>query len=109
MRKIRLANGTTYEVDRCGAADGRLSIRLVAPGILLNDIFPFFVDPEKTGTIEHYFEGTRVDHKLFIGFTLLRSASLENSGAFLMLEETEPGSSRIEDVDSIPASDDRSE
>ena len=52
MRNIKLLDGTVYQVDRCGAADGLLRIRILPP-FKLTDVVKKFTTPAKTGTIEH--------------------------------------------------------
>ena len=91
MRNIKLTDGTVYQVDRCGAADGRLYVRIINTSMQLRDIIPVFGDPDRVDIIEHYFDGTNVDHVVFHGFTMLRAASLERAGVQLTLEEAEPG------------------
>lgn len=77
MRNIKLLDGTIYQVDRCGAANGLLRIRILPP-FKLTDVVKKFTAPAKTATIEHYFDGTETDHVYFTGYT-----------DFLAMEKTE--------------------
>lgn len=86
MRKIRLTDGTEYPVDRCGANDGTLFVRVTGDYNLLDLVMEFGV-PEKTERIEHWFEGTETDHVYFDGYTALVSAQSMNDGILMMLRK----------------------
>ena len=102
MRKIRLANGAAYTVDRCGASDGRLNIRVTSEGFTIRTAAEMFSDPANTAVIEHYFEGTRVDHVKFYGYTVLNGLSADRAGVYIYLEEAVSGDGRMEIVDELP-------
>ncbi len=87
MRKIKLADGSTYEVDRCGAADGVLWLNVISGASILSMV-EIFSDTEKTATIEHYFEGTDTDHIFFVGYTTIISAALSPTGLTLALRRS---------------------
>ena len=83
MNKIRLNDGTEYPVDRCGAMNDLLLIRIPEGSIM--SLVPVFGDPEKTSRIEHYFEGTETDHVVFEGYTELTAASYDENGVLIYL------------------------
>lgn len=83
MRKVKLNNGKTFAVDRCGAAGGLLVINVTTGNI--PSLASVFSDPEKTCRIEHYFEGTETDHVIFDGYTNLVGISLSDTGITVML------------------------
>ena len=84
-RHVKLTDGTTYPVDRCGADEERLRIRVTAPGFDMLEAVQKFGDPAKTETIEHYFDGTETDHVYFTGYTDLESLLSENAGMVVTL------------------------
>lgn len=79
-RNIKLTDGTTYPVDRCGADGERLRIRVTKPGFDMLEAVQKFGNPELTAVIEHYFDGTETDHIYFEGYTVLESLLAENAG-----------------------------
>lgn len=83
MRKIKLSNGKTYAVDRCGAAGDLLMINVTSGTI--KALASVFSDPEKTRRIEHYFEGTETDHLIYEGYTILTGITLSETGITVML------------------------
>lgn len=96
MRNIRLVDGTVYQVNICGAADGQLSIRIADTSLSLLDVIPAFGDPDNVVQIEHYFDGTGIDHIIFSGFTVLIAANLTPSGVHITLREETAGGGTIE-------------
>lgn len=84
MRKIKLLDGTEYEVDRCGAYDDRLMINITSD-LSMMDAVSVFSQSSLTKRIEHYFDGTETDHVFFDGFTRLMAVSLSYTGIFLTL------------------------
>lgn len=99
MRNIKLADGSVFPVDRCGASDGTLYLRVTAEDYTVQQAAVSFGDPAKTVIIEHYFDGTNVDHQRFIGFTVLQSLILDRNGVTIYLGEAEEGGGRIEPVE----------
>lgn len=87
-RNIRLADGTVYPVDRCGADGERLRLR-VTDGLFLLTAAVTFSAPEKTYVIEHYFDGTETDHVFFEGYTVLLALSVEAGGIAVLLKKGE--------------------
>ena len=86
MRKVRLTDGTEYPVDRCGANDGTLFIRVTGDYNLLDLVIEFGV-PEKTERIEHIIDGTEMDHVFFDGSTDLVAAQGMNDGIMMTLKK----------------------
>lgn len=84
-RKVKLTDGTVYEVDRCGADGERLRIRVIDPEFTMLDAVQKFGNPVLTAVIEHFFEGTETDHVLFEGYTGLESLLSENAGMVISL------------------------
>lgn len=84
MRKIRLNDGTEHEVDRCGADDGILSIRVTDNNDLL-ELVEEFGKPQNTARIEHWFDGTETDHVWFDGYTELITVQSTREGILLTL------------------------
>ncbi len=85
-RHVKLTDGTVYPVDRCGADDERLRIRVTEPGFDMLEAVQSFGNPEKTSTIEHYFDGTETDHVYFTGYTVLESLLSENAGMVVSMK-----------------------
>ena len=83
MRKVKLNNGKTYNVDRCGASGDLLMINVISGTI--KALASVFSDPEKTSRIEHYFEGTETDHVFYEGYTVLTGITLSDTGTTVML------------------------
>lgn len=79
MRHIRLADGSVYEVDRCGADDKQLNLRVISAERLV-DLCVKFGDPEKTKSIEHWFDDTETDHVWYYGYTYLAAAAVSDGG-----------------------------
>jgi len=88
MRNIKLLDGTVYQVDRCGAADGQLRLRLLPPWDLL-EVVTKFRDPEKTAKIEHYFDGTETDHVFFENYTVFSALEIEGENVLIVLKREE--------------------
>lgn len=86
MRKITLADGTTYEVTRCGADSGYLWVTL-AEGIDFLTGVTIFGDAAKTIIITHDFDGN--DHVIFEGYTILKQASVLEGGFSVVLQKEE--------------------
>lgn len=85
MRNIKLLDGTIYQVDRCGAADGQLRIRLLPPFKIV-DVVKKFTNPAKTATIEHYFDGTETDHVFFDHYTEFLSVEVVEDKLLVVLK-----------------------
>ena len=85
MRNIKLADGTVYQVDRCGASSDMLYINVIGESIakLATD----FSNPENTVKIEHWFDGTTTDHIWFEGFDQLVALNLTPTGVTVMLRK----------------------
>lgn len=88
MRNIKLLDGTVYQVDRCGAADGQLRIRLLPPFKIV-DVVKKFTNPAKTATIEHYFDGTETDHVFFDHYTEFLSVEVVEDKLLIVLKREE--------------------
>lgn len=84
-RHVKLLNGDVFPVDRCGATDDFLMIR-VTEGTLL-DLVMVFGKPENTQTIEHWFDGTETDHVFYKGYTALTAASQDVLGVTMTLRK----------------------
>ena len=102
MRKVKLVDGTVYTVDRCGASDGRLNIRVTSAGFTIREAADKFSDPANTAAIEHYFDGSLVDHVRFLGYTVLNGLSADRAGVYIYLTEAVSGGGRTETVDELP-------
>lgn len=85
MRNIKLLDGTTYEIDRAGAADGQLRLRLLPPWDLV-EVVTKFRDPEKTAKIEHYFDGTETDHVFFDHYTAFSALEVDGDKLLIVLK-----------------------
>ena len=85
MRNIKLLDGTVYQVDRCGAADGQLRIRLLPPFKIV-DVVKKFTNPAKTATIEHYFDGTETDHVFFDHYTAFSALEVDGDKLLIVLK-----------------------
>ena len=90
MRNVKLADGTVYPVDRCGAADGLLIINVTIDDDLL-DIVLKFGHPENVTRIEHYFDGTETDHTYFDGYTELTAVYGTQTGTTVNLRRDTHG------------------
>lgn len=84
MRKITLADGTSYEVTRCGASNGYLWITTTAELDFIAGV-TVFGNAEKTITITHDYDGN--DHVIFEGYTILKQASVLEGGFTVVLEK----------------------
>lgn len=84
MRKITLADRTTYEVTRCGADSGYLWITLAESIDFLTGV-TILGDAEKTSCITHDFDGN--DHVIFEGYTILKQASVLEGGFSVVLQK----------------------
>ena len=85
MRNIKLLDGTVYQVDRAGAADGQLRLRLLPPFKIV-DVVKKFTNPAKTATIEHYFDGTETDHVFFDHYTEFLSVEVVEDKLLIVLK-----------------------
>lgn len=85
-RHVKLTDGTAYTVDRCGADDERLRIRVTEPGFDMLEAVQKFGNPALTATIEHYFDGTETDHVYFEGYTALESLLSEEMGMVVSMK-----------------------
>lgn len=81
MRKITLANKQSFEVSRCGAADGFLW--LVFPGGAA-EVLRAALTPENTKTITHEWDGNDVVE--FDGYTYLVNIAQATGGVQAVLE-----------------------
>ena len=86
MRNIKLLDGTVYQVDRAGAADGQLRLRLLPPWDLV-EVVQKFKDPEKTAKIEHYFDGTETDHVTFEHYTEFTALEIVGDKLLIVMRE----------------------
>ena len=89
MRNIKLKDGTTYQVDRCGAADGLLRIRILPP-FDVREVFETFFDHSKTDRIEHYFDGTETDHVFFDHYTSVLALEVDGDKLLIIMKEVTP-------------------
>ncbi len=85
MRKITMADGTSWEVTRCGAADGFLWIRLPGNSVTVAEAAASFGDPAVTQTIVHDWDGN--DKQAFDGYTDLRRIENLDSDIEILLRE----------------------
>jgi len=85
-RHVKLTDGTTYSVDRCGAMDERLRLRVTDTGFDMLEAVEKFGDPALTSTIEHYFDGTTTDHVYYEGYTTLESLLSESGGMVISMK-----------------------
>lgn len=88
MRNIRLLDGTVYQVDRAGAADGQLRLRILPPWDLV-EVVTKFRDPEKTAKIEHYFDGTETDHVFFDHYTIFSALEVDGDKLLIVMKSEE--------------------
>ena len=86
MRNIKLLDGTVYQVDRAGAADGQLRLRILPP-FKIADVAKKFTSPAKTATIEHYFDGTETDHVYFEHYTEFLSMEVSGDKLLIVMRE----------------------
>ena len=86
MRHILLTDGTEYTIDRCGATAKELSVNIISGDTMLSLVGKFSV-PENLTRIEHYFDGTETDHRVFEGYTKLSSVYLTETGTTLTLQK----------------------
>ncbi len=86
MRNIKLLDGTVYQVDRAGAADGYLRLRLLPPWDLKKAVKKFS-DPKLLDKIEHYFDGTGTDHVFFDHYTQFCSLLIDGDKLLIVLKE----------------------
>ena len=86
MRNISLADGTVYPVDRCGAADGRLRVRILPPYVI-TDVVSRFTDPVRTRRIEHYIDGSGVDHQVYEGYTEFVAMEIDQGKLLIIMHE----------------------
>lgn len=85
-RHVKLTDDTVYQVDRCGADEERLRLRVTDPGFDMLTAVQKFGNPELTATIEHFFDGTETDHVYFKGYTVLESLLSEEAGMVVSMK-----------------------
>lgn len=85
MRQIKLTDGSTYPVDRCGATSDTLYLNV--PGGDMPALVAVFARPDLTARIEHWIDGTEIDHITFEGYARLISASLSPTGVSIILQK----------------------
>lgn len=90
MRKIKLADGTVYPVDLCGADDVTLAINITSDDNLLS-LVQEFGNPENVSHIEHYYDGTETDHVHYDGYTKLTAAYYTRTGTAVSLMKAAHG------------------
>lgn len=71
MRTLELANGTVFDCDWCGAADGMLTANLISQTDLL-PVVEAFSDPANTRCLTFH----AGEDQTFCGYTRLRMAQL---------------------------------
>lgn len=81
MRKITLTNKQTFEVSRCGAADGFLWIAFPGGDI---DVIRAALTPKNTQSIVHEWDGN--DIVVFDGYTYLSDIARTAGGVQAVLE-----------------------
>ena len=86
MRKIKLTDGTEYVVDRCGATADSLLTNITSEATMV-EVVNTFSQPSLTERIEHFFEGTTTDHRIFEGYTSLVSVSVSPTGMTVQLRK----------------------
>ena len=86
MRKIRLTDGTEFEVNLCAVAEGYLRIELKTDWSIsaLADIFD---KAEFTHAIECYYEETDIGRKIYEGYTYLYLVGHESDHIVVMLQK----------------------
>lgn len=82
-RHVKLLNGKTYPVDRCGADPERLMVRVTSGNLL--DLVSIFGKPKNTRIIEHYIDNLTVDHVVYENYTALTAACYQDGGVLLTL------------------------
>ena len=85
MRQIKLTDGSTYPVDRCGATSDTLYLNV--PGGDMPVLVAVFARSDLTDSIEHWIDGTEIDHITFEGYPRLISASLSPTGVSIILQK----------------------
>lgn len=88
MRNIRLLDGTVYQVDRAGAADGQLRLRLLPPWDLV-EVVTKFKNQELTAKLEHYFDGTETDHVFFDHYTVFSALEVDGDKLLIVMKSEE--------------------
>lgn len=86
MRNILLTDGTVYPIDRCGATVNELTVNIISDDTMLDLVSKFGV-PENVSRIEHYFDGTETDHRVFEGYTKLSAMYLTGTGTTITLQK----------------------
>lgn len=81
MRMIRLNNGESYPVTRCGASEGYLWISL--PEMTEEDAQAVFGSPENVTDVYHDWDGN--DQTCFSGYTQLRRCVPIDNGVMITL------------------------
>lgn len=81
MRKITLANKQSFEVSRCGAADGFLWLAFPGGSV---EVLRAALTPENTKTITHEWDGNDVVE--FEGYTHLSDVVQTTDGVQAVLE-----------------------
>ena len=85
MRHVQLADGTVFEIYRCGAAQGVLWIGI--QNVSVNDAAEAFSDPENTQQIISYFDGDDRMEEQFDGYTELIRARQDDYGVLVALRK----------------------
>lgn len=82
MRRIRLANDTEYEINRCGAADGVLWIGFPPGELTIAQAAQVFSDTQATAIIASFFDGGT--DRVYEGYTELVVVQTEYDGSTLI-------------------------
>lgn len=86
MRKIRLSDGSVWEVAFFVALGGELRVT-VATDLDLRGAVDVFGRPENVQTIEYYIEGSTSGHAVYEGYSELRQASYAPDGIYMTFKE----------------------
>lgn len=88
MRKLRLTDGTEFEVDLCAITGDYLRIELKTDWTI-SALANVFDNAEYTHAIECYYEETDIGRKIYEGFTYLHSIGHELEHIAVMLGKTD--------------------
>lgn len=88
MRKIRLNDGTEYGIDRCGAEDNVLWIRVTSTDNIYELIFTF-ADAEKTAVITEFWTDESLPPTVYEGYTAGKTFQRQDGGILIGLEKGE--------------------
>lgn len=86
MRKIKLTDGTEFEVDLCGVADGYLRMDLITNSSI-STLANLFDNPELTSTVECYYDDMEIGRKVYEGYTYLYMVGHESDHIVVMLRQ----------------------